>query len=73
MTEYEVAIEEVTPCGGDKHARRSVMEIETDSPESWVKENSPFAVMDIIECENGDLKIITGSDAGYRNTYIFTK
>ena len=73
MTEYEVSVEEVTPCGGTQHARRSVREIETDCPEAWVKGNSPFPVLDIIDCENGDIKIITGSDAGYRTTFIFTK
>ncbi|MCQ2405879.1 MAG: hypothetical protein MJ067_01505 [Oscillospiraceae bacterium] len=73
MKEYEVSIEEVTPCGGDKHARRSIIEIETDSPENWVRENCAFKILDVITCENGDIRIIAGSDAGYRNTYVFSE
>ena len=40
MQEYEVLIETINPCGGEAHANKEFREIETDSPEAYVREHS---------------------------------
>ena len=73
MNEYEIIMEEITPCGGDAHARRSILEAEADSPESYVKENGRFPILEIIENSNGSTLIITGDGAGYIIRYTFSE
>ena len=72
MQEYELCIEAMTPCGGSKYARREILEVATDSPERYVRENAMFPILDIAECE--DMIIITTGDGhGYITRYSFTK
>ncbi len=73
MTEYEVLIQTVNPCGGDRHGENKIMEIETDDPMAWAKENSPFPVIDQSRNASGDLVIRTSNDKGYKITYTFTE
>ncbi len=35
--QYDVLIENINPCGGEKHAIRTFQEVETDDPVEWVK------------------------------------
>lgn len=35
MNEYEVIIEEINPCGGETYARKEIIEVEAESPESY--------------------------------------
>ncbi len=46
MQEYEVLIETINPCGGEAHANKEFREIETDSPEAYVREQgaTPFSI-----------------------------
>ena len=37
MHEYEIFIEEINPCGGEKYSKKSLIEAEADSPEAYVK------------------------------------
>ena len=39
MHEYEIFIEEINPCGGEKYSKKTLIEAEADSPEAYVKEN----------------------------------
>ena len=39
MHEYEIFVEEINPCGGEKHSKKTLIEAEADSPEAYVKEN----------------------------------
>ena len=73
MNEYEVIIEEINPCDGSAHARRSIIEAEADSPESYVKANGRFPIIDITENANGDTVILTGDGAGNMLRYTFTE
>ena len=41
MKEFELCIEAMTPCGGSKHARREILEVEAESPEGYVKPMRP--------------------------------
>ena len=73
MNEYEVYIEEINPCGGSQHAKKSIIEIEADSPEVYVKANGRFPIMEISKNSKGDEVIITGDGNGYYIRYIFSE
>ena len=44
MHEYEIFVEEINPCGGEKHSKKTLIEAEADSPEAYVKENGRFPI-----------------------------
>ena len=67
MNEYEVFVEDINSCGGEQYAKKELIEVEADSPESYVKANGRFPIIDISEKANGDIVITTSShplDAG---------
>ena len=59
MKEYEVFIEDITSCGGEQYAKKELIEVEADSPESYVQANGRFPMMDISKKANGDTVILT--------------
>ena len=73
MKEYEVLVEEITPCGGDKHSKKEFIEIEAVSPEAYVKSCGRFPIVDITEMSNGDTVIETADGAGNKIRYVFTE
>lgn len=73
MTEYEVLMESVNPCGGDRHSVKSIFEVESDDPEAYVRENGQFPILEIGHNQSGDLVITTGDGKGYKVTYTFTE
>lgn len=73
MNEYEVFIEDINPCGGSQHAKKELIEIEAESPESYVKENGRFPIIDIGKNENGDTIITTGDGSGNLVRYTFAE
>ena len=73
MKEYEVFIEDVNPCGGSKHAKKQVLEIEAESPESYVLANGRFPILEKTEKENGDVVLVTGDGQGYFIRYTFSE
>ena len=73
MKEYEVLVEEITPCGGEQHARKSILEIEAESPEAYVEENRRYPVLEQLQNQNGDTVVITGDSHGYIVRYTFTE
>lgn len=38
MNEYEIYIEDINSCGGNRHSKTEIIEVETESPEAYVKE-----------------------------------
>lgn len=72
MTEYEVLVETINPCGGAKHCIKEFMDVETNDPTAWVKANGRFPILDTVANADGDLKIITGDEAGNFVHYTFT-
>ena len=60
MHEYEIFIEEINPCGGEKHSKKTLIEAEAVSPEAYVKENGRFPVLESMCNESGDVVIVTG-------------
>ena len=73
MHEYEIFVEEINPCGGEKHSKKTLIEAEADSPEAYVKENGRFPILESILNENGDVVIVTGDNHGSIVSYTFTE
>ena len=73
MHEYEIFIEEINPCGGEKFSKKTLLEAEADSPEAYVKENGRYLVLETISKENGDVVIVTGDGKGSVVRYTFTE
>ena len=73
MHEYEIFVEEINPCGGEKHSKKTLIEAEADSPEAYVKENGRFPILESILNENGDVVIVTGDNHGSIVRYPFTE
>ena len=73
MHEYEIFVEEINPCGGEKHGKKTLIEAEADSPEAYVKENGRFPILESILNENGDVVIVTGDNHGSIVRYTFTE
>lgn len=73
MIEYEVFIEDINSCGGDQYAKKELIEVEAESPESYVKENGRYPIMDISKNAGGDTVIITGDGKGNFLRYTFTE
>ena len=73
MHEYEIFIEEINPCGGEKHSKKNLIEAEAASPEAYVKENGRYPVLETTGNENGDVVIVTGDGQGTFIRYTFTE
>lgn len=73
MKDFEVFIETINPCGGSKHAEHEIIEVEAESPESYVKENGRFPIREITKNADGDVVITTGDEGGYVIRYTFTE
>ena len=73
MHEYEIFVEEINPCGGEKHSKKTLIEAEADSPEAYVKENGRFPILESILNENGDVVIVAGDNHGSIVRYTFTE
>lgn len=73
MNEYEVFIQDITSCGGEKHAKKDLIEVEAESPEAYVKENGRHPILDISKNAEGDTVIITGDGIGNFVKYTFSE
>lgn len=73
MHEYEIFIEEINPCGGEKFSKKALIEAEADSLEAYVKENGRFPVLEYTRNESGDIVIVTGDSQGSFVRYTFTE
>lgn len=73
MHEYEILVETINPCGGEKHAKKEILEAECESPEAYVREKAPYPIMDTARTTAGDTLIITGDGKGSMVRYTFTE
>ena len=73
MKEYEVLIETINPCGGDKHANKQFVDVEAESPEAYVAQNAQYPVIDSGRTAAGDTVITTGDGKGNFVKYTFTE
>ena len=72
MTEYEVLVETINPCGGASHAKRNIIEVSAASPEEYVRSNGRFPIIDRSETADG-VCIVTGDGAGNVVRYLFSE
>ena len=72
MKDYEVFVEDINPCGGPKHAKKKLIEVQAESPEAYVKENGSFPIMEVTRTEDGVI-ITTGDGSGNFVKYTFTE
>lgn len=70
---YEVTIENITPCGGEKYAVRQILEVEAESPMQYVMENKLFPDVETVKNSDGETIIIASNPSGYRTRYTFTE
>ena len=72
MHEYEIFIEDINPCGGEKYSKKTLIEAEAESPEAYVKENGRFPILETTSDKNGDVVIVTGNRGSFVR-YTFTE
>lgn len=70
---YEVTVEDMTPCGGEKYANRQILEVEAESPMDYVQSHKRFPNVKETVNADGDTVIIASNPVGYRTRYTFTK
>lgn len=73
MTDYEVLVETINPCGGGRHAAKEFIEVTCADPEQYVRENGRFPITDVTVRPDGDTVITTGDEAGNIVKYTFTE
>lgn len=73
MHEYEIFVEEINPCGGEKFSKKTLIEAEAESPETYVKENGRFPVIESTKNKDGDVVIVTGDGNGSFIRYTFSE
>lgn len=73
MKDYEVYVEEINPCGGERHSKKEFMDVRCEDPEKYVQEIARFPIMEINENANGDLIIVTGDGSGNLVRYTFSE
>ncbi len=73
MNEYEVFVEDINSCGGEQYAKKELIEVEAASPESYVKENGRYPILDISRNAQGDTVVMTGDGKGNFVRYTFTE
>lgn len=73
MKEYEVYVETINPCGGEKYGKKEMIEVEAVSPEAYVEENGRYPVLDMCKNSAGDIVITTGDGNGNVIRYTFTE
>ena len=70
---YEITIEHITPCGGEKHAIREIIEAEAESPMAYVLANKRFPDVSILKSNKEETVIEVRNNAGYKTRYTFTE
>ena len=73
MAEYEVLMETITPCGGEKYAKKEFFDVETDDPTAFVRAYAHYPILEIVPLSGGDLQIITGNNRGNTVRYTFSQ
>jgi len=70
MKKYEVFVEDINHCGGTKYAKKEFREIEAESPEAYVRENTRLPIIEQRKNAHGETVILTGD--GHGNFLKFT-
>lgn len=70
---YEITVEHITPCGGEKYAVREIIEAEAESPMAYVLANKRFPNVTVLKDDREETVIEAHNDAGYKTRYTFTE
>ena len=70
MKEYEVFVEDINHCGGTKYAKKEFREIQAESPEAYVREQTRLPIIESRQTATGETVILTGD--GHGNFLRFT-
>lgn len=73
MHNYEVLVETINPCGGERHATKEFLEVETENPENYVRNNGRYSILSTGSTPEGDIIITTGDGKGSMVRYTFTE
>ena len=73
MKEYEVLVETINPCGGERFAQKEFFDVETENPEAYVRKEGRFPILDMSTTPNGDILIVTGDGKGNFVRYTFSE
>lgn len=71
--QYEITVENITPCGGEKYARREILEAEADSPMDYVAAHKLFPDVRLLRESEDETVIVASNPAGYQTRYTFTR
>ena len=72
MNEYEVLVETINPCGGDRHAKKDFLEVTAESPEQYVADHGAYPILSSGKTPEGDVILTTGDGHGSMVRYTFT-
>ena len=70
MKEYEVFVEDINHSGGTKYAKKEFREIQAESPEAYVREQTRLPIIESRQTAAGETVILTGD--GHGNFLRFT-
>ena len=72
VEEFEIYVENITSCGGEKYAKRELVEAEGENPEACVRALSPWPIVDVRHNNEGDLVFLCADGNGNMIRYTFT-
>ncbi len=70
---YELFLRKKEHTVTSRPPRKKNLEVETESPEAYVKENGRFPIQEITKNSSGDIVITTGDGKGNMVKYTFTE
>ena len=73
MKEYEVFVEDINHCGGTKYAKKEFREIQAESPEAYVREQTRLPIIESRQTAAGETVILTGDGKGNFLRYTFSE
>ena len=73
MKEYEVFVEDINHCGGEKYAKKEFREILAQSPEAYVRECTRLPIIEVKENARGETVILTGDGFGSFLRFTFSE
>lgn len=71
MNKYEVYIEIIDPCGGEKDRKRELIEVSAESPVAFVQSRGKWPIMDSFVNASGDHIFICHDGCGNIIRYTF--
>lgn len=64
MHTFELCVETIDSCGGEKRRKREIIEIQASSPAEYIMSYGRWPVRDTYRDEKGELVVVTGDRCG---------